>query len=122
MNDFTLNIEEGIIILLVGIVIVFTALLLLFALFQYAIPPLLSFSVKKIYRQIRPGHEEEPVKKYDSGEEIAAASAAVYMFLEEVHDQENAIITISKSVKDYSPWSSKIYVTHFGLRDRTKNI
>lgn len=113
-----LNIEEGIIILLVGVAIVFTALLLLFAVFQYAVPPLLSFSPKKIYRQIRPGQEVQPEKKYDSGEEIAAVTTAVYLFVEEVHDQENPIITISKSVKDYSPWSSKIYATHQGLRGR----
>ena len=108
-------IEEGIIITLVGLSIVFAALLLLFVIFQFAMPPLLAFSFKKIPIPTR-NNEEEKVKKYDSGEEIAAITIAVHLFLEEVHDQENPVITISKSTKDYSPWSSKIYATQNVLR------
>ena len=53
-----------------------------------------------------------PANKYRTGEEITAIAAAIYMFIEETHDEENAILTISKSSKNYSPWSSKIYATH----------
>ena len=43
---------------------------------------------------------------------MAAVAAAIYIFLAQNHDEENAILTINKARKDYSPWSSKIYMTH----------
>lgn len=116
------NIEEGLIILLVGMGIVFLSLLLLHLIFEYAIPPLLSFSWKTVVSKVAPAAagNKVPDKKYDSGEEIAAITAAINLFMDEIHDEENPIMTISKSVKDYSPWSSKIYVTHNVLRTTGK--
>lgn len=116
MNQMEINLEEGLIIVLVGLAIVFLALLLLFVIFQYVIPRFLSIPFRKVTLSLRQDNEKKIEKNYDSAEEIAVVAAAVYLFLEEVHDQENAIITISKSVKDYSPWSSKIYATHNVLR------
>lgn len=43
------------------------------------------------------------------GEVYAAIAMALNLYLKEVHDFENLKITIQKSVKPYSPWSSKIY-------------
>ena len=43
-----------------------------------------------------------------SGEVYAAIAMAIYEATE-LHDEENAILTIKKSVSSYSPWSSKIY-------------
>lgn len=46
-------------------------------------------------------------------EEIFAAIAiALHLHENELHDAENAILTINRVAKLYSPWSSKIY----GLR------
>lgn len=50
--------------------------------------------------------EERP--EHDSGEEIAAIVMALHEHLD-AHDTENAILTISKVRKSYSPWNSKIY-------------
>ncbi|MDR1724936.1 MAG: OadG family protein [Bacteroidales bacterium] len=44
-----------------------------------------------------------------SGEEYAAIAAALYMYNEDLHDEENTILTINKVAKVYSPWSSKMY-------------
>jgi len=46
------------------------------------------------------------------GEVIAAISAALYELDNDVHDIEHTIITIERTRRTYSPWSSKIY----GLR------
>lgn len=45
------------------------------------------------------------------GEIYAAISFALHLYQQEMHDNENLRITISKTVKPYSPWSSKIYST-----------
>jgi hypothetical protein len=39
----------------------------------------------------------------------AAISAAIFMYLNEMHDDEKQIITIKKVAKTYTPWNSKIY-------------
>jgi glutaconyl-CoA/methylmalonyl-CoA decarboxylase subunit delta len=44
-----------------------------------------------------------------SGEEIAAISMALYSCFSEEHDNESDVVTIRKTSKSYSPWSSKIY-------------
>lgn len=46
------------------------------------------------------------------GEINAAIAMALYLYSNELHDQENPVITMIKVSKTYSPWSSKIY----GLR------
>jgi hypothetical protein len=43
-----------------------------------------------------------------SGEIYAAIAMAIYEATE-LHDDENAILTIKSTVRNYSPWSSKIY-------------
>jgi len=43
-----------------------------------------------------------------SGEIYAAIAMAIYEATE-MHDEENTILTIKNTVRNYSPWSSKIY-------------
>lgn len=56
-----------------------------------------------------------PLKGKLSAGTVAAISAAIYQYLDEAHEDENAIITIDRAAKSYSPWSSKIYVTNRGV-------
>lgn len=109
------QLQEGFIILFVGIAIVFIALVLLFLVYNFLVPALLSYGYvkRKQWLEKSNNHQEKSnTSLYDSGEEMAAVSAAVHLFLDEIHDEENAILTIGKTVKNYSPWSSKIYTTH----------
>ena len=103
--------EEGIIILVVGMGVVFLSLILLHVVFTFIVPKILALGAPASKTKT-PEKPEAKSKEHRSGEEMAAIAAAVYMFLEEAHDEENAILTIGKSSKSYSPWSSKIYVTH----------
>lgn len=48
-------------------------------------------------------------KKYISGDEFAAIAAAIYMYNEELHDEENTVLTITEVNRRYSPWSSKMH-------------
>lgn len=104
--------EEGVIVTIVGLLVIFASLIILFALFQYVLP----WSLEILHR-IKAGAQHsytssKPTGEASSGEEIAAVAAAIYLFIAQTHDEENAILTINKARKDYSPWSSKIYMTH----------
>ncbi len=111
INLISTPFEEGIIILLIGMSIVFLSLLSLFVVFQYLVPFLIKSVIKRKKNPLTEGNKTRD-EDSGSGEEMAAICSAVYMLLEEAHDEENAIITINQSAKVYSPWSSKIYVTH----------
>ncbi len=101
--------ETGWIIVIVGMSVVFFSLLLLYAVFQFVVP----LALDTIQRALEKNGSPEPLPaKATTGEEIAAVAAAVYMIMLQTHDEENAILTIHKAKKDYSPWSSKIYMTH----------
>lgn len=107
--------QEGFAILIVGIVIVFISLIILFLVYNFIVPAVLNYSNSRRKAWLEQAKSRENARaqaQYDSGEEMAAVSAAVYIFMEETHDEENVILTINKTVKNYSPWSSKIYTTH----------
>ena len=115
--SFQINqISEGYVILLTGLLIVFSALLTLSLFFQFGLPVMLY-----IYKIITKGRDKKITDiriKADeniTGEVVAVISTAIHMYLNEQHDDENAILTIKQARKLYSPWSSKIYGTHHKL-------
>ncbi len=107
-------INEGYVILFSGLLIVFSGLVALTLIFKFGLPLMLDF-----YNALKPKPQKdkhavkipsEKVKKEAfTGEVAAAISAAIHMYLNEQHDNENAILTIKQARKMYSPWSSKIY-------------
>ncbi|NIK92018.1 MULTISPECIES: OadG family transporter subunit [unclassified Mangrovimonas] len=107
---YTDVLDEGYIILMTGLLIVFGGLLLLTLFFKYGLPFMLY-----IYKLITKGPDKKvteispTVNENFTGEIAAAISVAVHMYLDEQHDNENAILTIKQARKMYSPWSSKIY-------------
>ncbi len=106
---------DGIFISIVGYLIVFLALVLLFLVFSN-IAKVLQFNVRKKLAAKGEAYEGEESKFHVSGETNAAISMALYLYFEELHDLENTVLTIKKVEKAYSPWSSKIY----GLRQFPK--
>lgn len=57
-------------------------------------------------RTFEPAKVEEKPK---SGDIEAAIATALYLYSSDVHDLENTVLTINRTAKMYSPWSSKIY-------------
>ena len=106
------TISEGYIIFITGILIVFGGLVLLTLFFKYGMPIVLY-----TYKIITKGKDKKiseissKVDKEFTGDIAAAISAAIYLYLDNQHDNENAILTIKQARKLYSPWSSKIYGT-----------
>jgi len=105
-------ISEGYVILITGLLIVFSALVILALFFNYGLPLLLY-----VYKIITKGKDKKVSEikvKGDSdftGEITAVIGAAVHMYTSEQHDFESGILTIKQVKKTYSPWSSKIYGT-----------
>jgi hypothetical protein len=108
---------NGLIITLVGYLIVFLALVLLAFVFN-TVPKLLE--IQKRRALLKKGRSIDPNVSFDhiSGEANAAIGTAIFMFFNEMHDDEDTIITIRKVSKSYSPWSSKIYGITRGLNRR----
>lgn len=92
--------------------VVFVGLILLYFTFKY-IAKLYSLDWKK--RKQKSPEVAVPAEE-QSGEVNAAIALALHLYKNQLHDNENAIITIKKVGKIYSPWSSKIY----GLRNNPR--
>lgn len=109
--DYSAIAETGFTIAIVGWLIVFAALVLLVIVFNQ-VPKLIYYNTRK---KLREKTKQEIISDDDlhiSGDVSAAISMALYMFFDEMHDEESNVITIERVKKTYSPWSSKIY----GLR------
>ena len=100
----------GIGMTVIGYAVVFIALLLLYIIF-FNLTKVLQINVKKLLR--REGKVIEIKEDLSiSGEVNAAIAMALHLYYSEMHDKEDAVLTINKTSRTYSPWSSKIY----GLR------
>ena len=104
--------NDGLLISVVGYVVVFLALLMLYIFFSN----LTRFLIYRQRKRLKGAGKESDLHKEKlsmTGEVNAAISMALYLHFEEIHDLENTVLTIKKVQKTYSPWSSKIY----GLRE-----
>ncbi len=107
--------QDGLFISLVGYLIVFIALVMLFLIFSN-ITKLLHLNIRKKLAAKGEVYEGKDSDLEMSGETNAAIATALYLYFSELHDLESAVLTIKKVQKVYSPWSSKIY----GLRQFPK--
>lgn len=103
--------SRGAEIALVGYLIVFFALVILYYAFSNVSKILLYRNKRKLQKEnkIQEGKGDEVVV---SGEVSAAISMAIYL-CRDLHDDESDVITIKRVSKTYSPWSSKIYGVRF---------
>ena len=104
----------GIGMTVIGYVVVFVALLLLYLLF-FNLTKVLQINVKRLLR--REGNVVEVKEDLSiSGELNAAIAMALHLYFSEMHDKEDTVLTINQTSRTYSPWSSKIY----GLRQHPR--
>ena len=98
---------DNLTVLIVGILIVFIALITLYGVFML-VPKLLKIR----FKPSRKGDKNATNIDVDtdiSGEESTAIAMALYLYFNEQHDEESYISTIKRVERRYSPWSSKIY-------------
>ena len=113
--NIVLNIwTDSLVVVGLGFVMVFSILLLLVFIIQ-SLHKLLFISVSSRWKKAKAANvgqsdkEKEASLTVSHGESAAIALALHMYYFEEIHDEENAIITIKKIEKRYSPWNSKIY-------------
>lgn len=97
----------GIGITFVGMAVVFFSLLLLYVVF-FNVTKLLNYKLKLVLKKegkLAAAQEKEEL----SGEVNAAIAMAIHLYMSEIHDRENMVLTINRVARTYSPWSSKIY-------------
>lgn len=112
--------STSLVIVFVGYVICFLALLSLQLIFE-RLPLIIHLDVKKHFKsneKNKPNIEQITPKDAITGEEIAAISAALHLFINDLHDEESRVVTIQKISRQYSPWSSKIYTVIGRLNKR----
>jgi glutaconyl-CoA/methylmalonyl-CoA decarboxylase subunit delta len=95
-------------LVLVGVVVVFMALALLVVILNN-IPLIGNFLSRLIRARLKKPKISEVRGEHIPAQVSAAVSAAIYLYLDEIHDKESRVMTIRKVSKTYSPWSSKIY-------------
>ena len=104
--------NDGLLISVVGYVVVFAALLILFI----AISNITRLLILRQKMRLKLKGEQSEFTRDElsvTGEINAAIGMALYLHFSELHDFESTVLTIKKVQKTYSPWSSKIY----GLRE-----
>ena len=95
-------------IAIVGYIIVFSALVILYFVFSN-IPKLLRFSFKITFSRKNKEDYTDEFPEFLTGQENAAIATAIYLYFSQLHDEESTKMTIKKIKKDYSPWSSKVH-------------
>ncbi len=123
--DFSVIDENALIIAFVGWSIVLISLILLFLIFNN-LPALIYYKSRKDQRKERKAAaknadvEKNEIKKPQevSGELNAAISMALYMYFNDLHDEESNVLTIKHSCKTASPWGSKV---HGVMQNQLKN-
>ncbi len=109
--NFSAAAGSGVTVAIVGWLIVFAALVLLVIVFSQT-PKIIYYNTRKKLKEKTKQTVVTDDELHIAGDVSAAISTALYLFFDEIHDEESNIITIKRVRKTYSPWSSKIY----GLR------
>ncbi|MFH1120861.1 MAG: OadG family transporter subunit [Bacteroidota bacterium] len=93
--------------------VVFAALILLYIVFKNT-KRMYSINYKTLFT-VRKKVIDTPVvaEAEITGEVNAAIAMAIHLYMHQLHDHEETVLTIKKVARTYSPWSSKIY----GLRN-----
>jgi len=99
---------DGINVAIIGYVVVFAVLFALYILFNILSKVLIYRAKQKCKEK---GREDCAKSKNftPSGDINAALSMALYMYFNELHDEESGVLTVKRISRRYSPWNSKIY-------------
>ena len=100
--------QGGFTVALVGYIIVFMALVVLIVIFT-TIPRIINMKVRTELRRKGKEVTNQPDELSVGGDISADISMALHLYLNDMHDEETNVITISRIQRRYSPWSSKIY-------------
>ena len=111
INEIQVHNANGVVLTITSIFIVVIALIVLFLFFKQRGNFHVNSAQKKKTEQ---NLSTEVVTRKKRGsvltnEELAAISIALYKYSQDLHDIETKVLTINRTAKVYSPWSSKIH-------------
>jgi Na+-transporting methylmalonyl-CoA/oxaloacetate decarboxylase gamma subunit len=98
--------SDDITLAIVGYVVVFSALVVLYIVFT-SLSKAMNRSASRRLREKGKNFKEDEISV--TGEVNAAISMALFLYFNEMHDEESGNLTIKNISRRYSPWSSKIY-------------
>lgn len=108
IENFKENDNKGVGMTLTAMGVVFSGLIVLYLIFKLIGNTAVSLSHKRAMKVSGITKEQAKGITEQSGDVFAAIAMAIYEATE-LHDEENTILTIKNTARNYSPWSSKIY-------------
>ncbi|OGU63997.1 MAG: hypothetical protein A2499_18285 [Stygiobacter sp. RIFOXYC12_FULL_38_8] len=93
----------------IGMAVVFLSLILLYLLFMNISRIIVKQSAKTAEEKTHHVEVKKKITSIKEDEVYAAIALALHLYQSDLHDHENAILTINRVARTYSPWSSKIY-------------
>jgi glutaconyl-CoA/methylmalonyl-CoA decarboxylase subunit delta len=105
--DFSVVTWDAWQVVIIGQLVVFMSLLTIYLIFRYLIPAIFRFKLRQFARNL--GKKVEEMHEEVPADANAAIAMALYLYFNELHDEESNVITINKVSRTYSPWSSKLY-------------
>lgn len=94
--------------LLIVLNIILISIILLWFIIRILIPLIRKFLAGR--KEERTTAETVTTETVETGLDMEAAIAtALYLYFNEMHDEESDVITVKRVSKTYSPWSSKLY-------------
>jgi Na+-transporting methylmalonyl-CoA/oxaloacetate decarboxylase gamma subunit len=108
IENFKENDSQGLGMMFTAMGVVFSGLILLYLIFKMVGIIAVSMSHRRAMKASGMTKEEAKGITEQSGDIYAAIAIAIYE-VTEMHDDENTILTIKNTARNYSPWSSKIY-------------
>jgi hypothetical protein len=101
----------GLSMIVTAFIVVLCALIVMYVFFRLFTAISISYTARRTAK-LKGGFVKGAKKEVVPGEVYAAISMALYDLSNDAHDIENTVLTIVRTRRSYSPWSSKIY----GLR------
>lgn len=97
----------------VAVAVVFLALVCIFLLISGSGKLIMSTEERRKNKATKPKGEKaiKPVSEGSAADEevYAAIAAAIHLFNDELHDEEDTVITIQKVEREWTPWNAKYY-------------
>ena len=97
----------------VAVAVVFLALVCIFLLISGSGKLITSAEERRKNKAAKPKSDKaiKPVSEGSAAEEevYAAIAAAIHLYNDELHDEEDTVITIQKVEREWTPWNAKYY-------------
>lgn len=109
----------GISMTIIAMGVVFFALILLYLAFKFTGKLGSNYMQKqamKVHGITDKNEAKEKALAHESGDYYAAIAMALHEYQSNIHDVEDAQLTIHRTKRNYSPWSSKIYTLRHAPR------